>query len=407
MFILHARSVLSPDSPVLPDGAVAVDNDRIAACGPYRRIRQQFPAAEMIDLTDCALLPGQVNAHTHLELTPLKNRISYQGDFFDWVARLRDGRREIVTDLDAALTDAVRQCLRAGVTTVGDICFKHRAWPALARQGLRKVCFAEVFGITADQNSPRQYLENCIAETQTDPLLNLGLSPHAPYSAAPHVYRQASQLAARHRLPLTTHLAETPAEIEFLTSGTGPCLDYSKLIHRWDDSFVCPRQTPVEYFLSLDLSDQSFLLAHVNYLNDDELNALSKTSHSVAYCPRSHHFFGHPEHPFKRLLDAGVNVCLGTDSLASNQSLSILDEMRFLHRRHPELPGPTLLKMATINGAVALRLNDVGLIAPDYQADLIAVPLTQSSSDPLTDLLRSETQPTLTMVAGRILHQTK
>ncbi|KPK75996.1 MAG: hypothetical protein AMJ79_08815 [Phycisphaerae bacterium SM23_30] len=405
MLILHARSVLSAGSPALPDGAVSVTQDRLAACGPYSQLRRQFPDAEVIDLNNCVLLPGLVNAHTHLELTPLKNRISYQGDFFDWVARLSAARRQIEGDLDTILTDAVRQCLKAGVTTVGDICFRHRAWRHLARQSIRKVCFAEVFGITAHPDAPGPYLEKCIAETQINPLLSLGLSPHAPYSAGPRVYQVAAQLAARDRLPLTTHLAETPDEVEFLTTGAGPCLDYLKLIHRWDGSFRCPRRSPVEYFLSLDLAHQPFLLAHVNYLNDDELHALSQTPHSVAYCPRSHQFFGHPQHPFQRLLAAGVNVCLGTDSLASNQTLSILDEIRFLHRHYPDFPAADLLKMATINAALALGLKDVGLIAPDYQADLIAMPIKQTPDDPLTDILHSDTEPVFTMVAGRVLHQ--
>ena len=107
------------------------------------------------------------------------------------------------------------------------------------------------------------------------------------------------------------------------------------------------------------------------------------------------------------MLAAGINVCLGADSLASNQTLSILDEMRFLHHKYPDFPGPVLFRMATINGAAALNLqNQIGLIAGDYQADLIAVPINQSPDDPLTDILRSNAQPTFTMVAGRIVHRT-
>ncbi|MCP4707314.1 MAG: amidohydrolase family protein [Planctomycetes bacterium] len=405
MLILHAQCVLSPGSPDLPDGAVVLQDHKILECLPFSQARNLYPDAQIIDLTHCALLPGLINAHTHLELTPLCGQIPYHGNFFSWVSSLTDARRNYETSLDEVIADACQQFLKAGVTTVGDICFGHRAWPHLASQPVRKVCFAEVFGITADSDSPRQYLRKCLKQTQTNDLLTLGLSPHAPYSAAPHVYQTAAQIAAANHLPITTHLAETTDEIEFLTSGTGPCYDYLKRIDRWDGSFVCPHRSPVDYFLSLDLPPHPFLLAHVNYLTEDELLTLSQTSHSVVYCPRSHRFFQHPPHPFQKMLAAGINLCLGTDSLASNQTLSILDEIRFLHREYPNLKPSTLLKMATINGAAALHLQDkIGIIAPDYQADLIAIPLTKSHPNPLTDILTSSHQPALTMITGRILH---
>ena len=408
MLILHAQCVLSPESPDLPGGAVIVQNHKILDHIPFFQARRRFPDARVIDLTHCALVPGFINAHTHLELTPLGGRNPYRGDFFVWVAGLTAARFEFETSLDTVLAEACDQSLKAGVTTVGDICFRHRAWSHLAKQPIRKVSFAEVFGITADMDSPRQYLLKCLDQTQTDDLLTLGISPHAPYSAAPHVFAAAAQIASDNHLPLTTHLAETTDEIEFLTTGAGKCLDYLHRIHRWDGSFLCPRRTPVDYFLSLDLPAYPFLLAHVNYLTDEELHALSQTTHSVAYCPRSHRFFRHPPHPFQKMLAAGINVCLGTDSLASNQTLSILDEIRFLHREYPNFPPKTLLNMATVNGAAALLMpNKIGVIAPDYYADLIAIPLTQSHLDPLIDLLTSSYQPTFTMVAGRILYHVK
>lgn len=405
MLILHARTILPVVRDPIDDGAVAIDNTTITHCDTYANLRSQFPDAEVIDLTDCAILPGLINAHTHLELSVLKDRVPFRGDFIDWVWRLGAARRELLTDLESCLTDACQKSLAAGVTTVGDICFKHRAWPYLAQMPIRKTCFAEVFGLTKDLDSPCLYLQQCIEQTQTDPLLRLGLSPHAPYSASAGVYNTAAELSAQHDLALTTHLAETPAEIDFLMHGTGPWLSYLQQIHRWDNSFVYPHQRPVEYFLQLDLSDQPFLLAHVNYLNDEELGALAQTNHSVVYCPRSHRFFNHPGHPFRRMLAASINVCLGTDSLASNSTLSILDEIRFLHDNYPDLAGETILQMATLNGARALGWDDkIGTITPGLEADLIAIPLNHPPTDPLSDILSSNTQPYLTMVRGKIIN---
>lgn len=182
-------------------------------------------------------------------------------------------------------------------------------------------------------------------------------------------------------------------------------MDYLQRIHAWDGSFEIPGKRPVAYFLSLNLSDQSFLLAHVNYINDEELGALAKTNHSVVFCPRSHRFFGHRPHRFREMLTAGINVSLGTDSLASNSSLSILDEMRFLHRQFGDLAPETILEMATVNGAKAIGWSDkIGIIEKGKEADLTAILLENSKRDPLTDVLKSEEQPKLTIVRGQIVY---
>ena len=406
MLILHAGTVLPVEAHAIEAGAVAVDGGVIAACGPYELVRKQFPSAEQIDVSNCALLPGLINAHTHLELSHLQGEVPYRGDFIDWVGRLTRARAAHDEDLSEVIADACRGSLAAGVTTVGDISFRHRVWASLADQPIRKTCFAEVFGMTNDLERPRRYLQQCIETTRTDSLLRLGISPHAPYSAGPGVYELAAQLAAEHGLTLATHLAETAAEVQFLQEGFGQWLDYLQRIHRWDGSFSCPHQRPTQYFLGLDLADQPFLLAHVNYIDDKELDALAKTKHSVAFCPRSHHFFDHPPHTFQRMVRAGINVCLGTDSLASNESLSILDEMRFIHRHWADLAGETLLRMATINGAAALGWQDkIGTITVGKEADLIAIELSGKSSDALSDILESTGLAKLTMVRGRIIGQ--
>jgi len=402
MLILHPRVVADPiDSSIIVDAGIAVDGALIVGCGLYRQIRERFGPADEVNLPDCIVLPGLVNAHTHLELSHLKGKIPYDGDFVDWVFRLTKARGDSHDSLVKILIDACRESLQSGVTTVGDICYEHRAWRHLKQLPIRKTCFAEVFGMTVDCDTAEQYLQQCIGDTQTDGLLRLGLSPHAPYSARPGIYETAARLADKYDLALTTHLAETPGELEFLMEGGGPWLEYLRKIGRWDGSFKCPHQSPVEYFLGLDLAGVRVLLGHVNYISDEELSALARTKHSVVFCPRSHGFFGHERHPFERIIEMGVNVCLGTDSLASNETLSILDEMRFLHRQSPGVPVGTLLKMGTINGAIALGWQDkIGSVAPGKEADLIAIPLSGTQSDPLMDILRSAVKPELTMVQG-------
>ena len=416
MIILHARIVIPLDSAAIVDGAVAIDGPLIVGCGRYREILSRFGPADEIDLTDCVLLPGLVNAHTHLELSYLKGEVPYRNNFIQWVDSLMELRSQALSGqpsdgtFERIMNDACQESVQGGVTTVGDISYEHRAWHYLSRLPLRKTCFAEVFGMTGDLDTPDEYLRRCIARTCTDELLRLGLSPHAPYSAGSGVYGLSAELAAEKSsddspISLTTHLAETVEESVFLLEGTGPWLDYLKRINKWDGSFICPKQSPVNYFLSLDLTDQPFLLAHVNYITDDELTALARTEHSVVFCPRSHHFFDRPAHSFRSMLEAGVNVCLGTDSLVSNDSLSILDEMRFLHGQYPNFPVETLLKMGTINGAIALGWQDrIGRLTIGMEADLTAVPLTGDNSNPLTDIFESDTRPQLTIVRGKIVY---
>jgi len=234
--------------------------------------------------------------------------------------------------------------------------------------------------------------------------LKLGLSPHAPYSAGAALYEGVACLAREHNLLMTTHLAETCDEIEFLQSGGGAWRRYLKEIGKWDGLFEAPGESAVRYFLDLDLAGQSVLLAHVNYISDEELEALAGRSHSVVFCPRTHHFFGHQNHRFREMLDCGINVCLGTDSLASNPGLSLLDEMRFLRRGYPGLAPAVIFEMATGNGAKALGWGDaIGSLTPDKIADIIAIPLENSEGEPLVDVLESRYSARWVMVGGEVV----
>lgn len=397
--------------PVWGGGAVAVEGGVIRGVGKTQELAAVYAGAQQIDLGDCVLLPGLINAHTHLELSDLRGRVSFCGSFVDWISRLAAARRRYQGDLGDVIAAACRESVAGGVTTVGDICLKHRAWVHLAAERIRKVCFAEVFGLTGPVETAREYLLECLRDTEQGGLLRLGFSPHAPYSTVRGVYEMAAALAGRSGLALTTHLAETTEEVQFLADGGGDWGEYLRSIHKWDGSFAPPGRTPVDYFLRMKLGGEPFLLAHVNYLGDEELTALARSGHSVAYCPRSHAFFGHPAHRWREMLAAGVNVCLGTDSLASNESLSILDELRFLYGRHRDVDTAMLVKMATINGARALRWEDrIGSLEVGKEADMIAVPLGAAAqgsdaAGALRDVLAGSARPRVTMVAGEVVYR--
>ena len=403
MRAIIGRALWPGVGPVVNEGAVIVRQGRVLATGPWPRLRGEFSRAEILDLSDCLILPGFVNAHTHLELTHLKGRVEYNGDFPTWVRQVTRQRAHEQTLADV-LAAGVRQSLAGGATLVGDISHAGNARQHLLGAPIRKVCFAETVGLADDVSPQQASLEEWLDEGGRDSWTQLGLSPHAPYSSGRRLYELTAQLAAKHDVRLTTHLAEMPAEAEFLQTGAGPWRAFLEDIGKWPASFIPPRCSPVEFFLDLDLAGQDCLLAHVNYLDDDELARLARTRHSVAFCPRSHRYFGHKNHRFRDMLAAGINVCLGTDSLASNDSLSMLDEIRFLHREYPDVPPEQLLAMATRNGARALAWDEhTGALEPGKEADLVAVQITPRDY-PLREVLAGDGPVRMVMIAEEIVH---
>ncbi len=429
----HSDITITNNVTVIQDGAIVVRKGIIEACGRWEQIRQQYRTAAttgVVDLTDCVLIPGLINAHTHLELSHLKNKVPYNGNFIDWVRNVTKNKITAADVLTNIISNACQQLLRSGVTTVGDISSNMLSWITCPLPFIRRTSFIEVFGLSPrDAEITRDYLLKIIASAQpylhnngsntnhpdninpAGSLVKPGISPHALYSAGQTLYELAAELAKTCAMPLTTHLAENPADDTLLCHARGPWRDYLTEIGKWNKNLKWPGTRSVPYFLQMKLHNQPFALAHVNYISDHELDQLAQSPHSVVYCPRAHAFFGHPPHRFRDMLAKGINVCLGTDSLASNQSLSILDEMRFIRRHYPDVPAETLLKMATINAAIALGWQGItGTLEPGKQADITALALTPGNQ-PLklkhwTDILNTNTACTvmLTALQGRIVY---
>lgn len=347
------------------------------------------------DLGDTVLLPAFVNAHTHLELTYCHQRVSYDGVFADWVRSL------VKIWPDAPGEDALRrsaekgleQSLAAGVATIGDIGYGPRSLDVWRASPIPLVGFLEVLGMGPRRLSPHRQafgtLEPLVDTAGLPEHVTLGWSPHAPYSVDTPIYeRIIADVRARDRL-VCTHLAETPDELQLLADGTGPFRELLEQWGLWDGSFIPPGCSPVAYMESLGLLACSPVLVHVNYLREGDLDRLTAAPCHVVYCPRSHAFFGHEPHAYRAMLARGINVCIGTDSLASNDSLSILDELRFMRRRDGDLPGEQILAMGTIAGARALRRDQhVGTVTAGKRADLVVVPLAHpDADDPIDDIL--------------------
>ena len=213
---------------------------------------------------------------------------------------------------------------------------------------------------------------------------NVGLSPHAPYSAHPDLLSAVVELSNRHKVPVAMHLAESPEELELLRHGRGPLRNFLEELGAWDATAVTPGSRPLDYLRLLARAHRA-LVVHGNFLDDEEIAFLAAAERmSVVYCPRTHDWFANPDYPLEKLLAAGATVALGTDGRGASPDLSLLDEMRCAARKHPRVPLAAILRMATIEGAVRLgREMEIGLLAPGRRADLAIVALPdRSAADP-------------------------
>lgn len=364
-----------------------------------------------------AITPGFVNAHTHLELAPLAGD-RYQiddpaEDQIEWLKRVVAQRRVLDHDaLNAAVETNLGDAMAAGTTLVADITTAGLSWPMVAREPVRGVVFSEVLGLSRGRgletsHNAWEWISSINHAEQIAACARPGLSPHAPYSTASWLYHRASSS----RLPLTTHLAELPYEYELLATGEGRLREFLTEIGAWDDDWSPIGPRPADYVRRGDLRRADWLIAHGTYLAPTDFWQLrpeaapSGQRVAIAYCPRTHHRFGHDPHPFRAMLEHGVVVCLGTDSRASTPTLSILDEMRFLRGRDPTLSGPLLLTMGTLFGAWALRAESVtGSLKPGKSADLAVVALPdRDGNDPYRLLLDHDEPVVGTMFEGRFI----
>ena len=397
--ILRAKYVMPDSRTVIENGAVAIQGSKIVDVGLYPSIRSSG-TSPIHDLGEAVLTPGLVNAHTHLDLTSSADSVQRTPKFTDWIFQIV-GKRTPST-VKPSVREGVQQSLTGGVTTVGDIDGTGGSMQILRDTPIRKVVFFEVLGFSGERAAMgltrlATYLG---APPASDSLLTFALSPHAPYSTSAEIYRQCVASG----LSVCTHIAETKEELEFLSSGTGAFLDYLEAFGISTAEWVPPQLTPVQYMETLGVLREDSLLVHCNYLTDADLGLLAESGASVVFCPRSHHYFYHIDHPVLQLIESGINVAIGTDSLASNWSLSLLDELQFLARTQPCLRPETLFDMVTCNGAKALGLEQVGRLEKDWQADIIAVKIPNDGRPAIEQILDSSSENLLTVVGGKVCY---
>jgi cytosine/adenosine deaminase-related metal-dependent hydrolase len=426
--------------PPIAGGGVLTAGGEIVEVGPAAQLRARHPDEEVREHPGCAILPGFVNAHTHLDYSAFLGFRPSRG-FMRWIIRLtRAIHRLSVEDLGASALWGAHECLRHGVTSVADTSYGGGTVArAAAAAGLRARVYLEVFGLddTRLQDTMRRF-KAALAEAQSASVsciwdqdgaerwaggaasVEWGVSPHAPYTVSQALYREVARFARESGVRMATHLAESKTEVRLLSRGFAPAALVYKAMglvsgRRWR----LPRTRPAQYVAGAGALGPDMLVVHGVQLDDDDIAVLAQSGAAVAHCPRSNQRLHCGVAPVAELQAAGITVGLGTDSLASNDSLDMLAEMRAAleasrgRAARPGAPAPltacAVLQMATLDGARALGWETlVGSLQAGKRADLAIVhlpagiPPDASAEDLAYALMQGEVS--LTVADGKIAY---
>lgn len=407
--LFRARIVLPGHRPALENGAVAVAHGRILRVGTWSTLRRHF-TGRAVDLGDTVLLPGLVNAHCHLDYTAMAGLIPPVRSFTDWI--------KSITAIKGTWTDAefaeswlagAQMLLRSGTTTVADVEAVPELLPGMWKSSpLRVISFLEMTGVRS-RRDPRAIVEETTARARAfrGDGSGIGLSPHALYSTTPELLRLSLRAARAHNWRLVTHVAESSEEYDMIRHARGPMCDWLRRNERAMTD--CGRRSPVAQLEQLGYLSPRLLAIHLNYLATGDAKLLAGHGVHVVHCPRSHDYFGHREFPYRRLARAGVNLCLGTDSLVTvrkarreNIALDLFAEMRLFARVHPEVAPAEILALVTRNPARALGLaHRIGVLRPGAAADLIAIPFKGTTTGAATAIVHHQGPVSAAFIQGR------
>jgi len=404
MKIYAASHLLPVSSPPLEGGALAVADGKIAAVGRLSELTAFFNAP-VEEFPGCCIMPGMVNSHSHLELThfpawKIRKGIDYAPrTYIDWMIQVIKIRRSLTrNELEQSILEGIRISLESGTTTIGEIVSApwlmncYRLSPMAGRAYLEAIgqdplrC-AELLAL----------LDDAVSEFDGAGLLP-GISPHAVHTLSAGLFEGLLNLADRHHVPLAIHLAESRAELDFMFDSSGPIAEKLYPFVGWDSYLPTPRRTtPVAYLDSIGVLRPGTVAVHCVHLTPADAETLKRRGVAVVLCPRSNDRLDVGRAPVRLLKKSGIPLSLGTDSLASNDSLSLLDEARFLLESFPEDFTPAeALRMVTLSGAEILGLDSMaGALEPGKRADFLVVSLPE-------DLVARDVTATV-ITAGKLL----
>lgn len=380
--ILRAKTILPITAPAIQDGAVFIVGNKIRQVAAWRDLKPHL-REKAVDLGEVILLPGLVNAHCHLDYTDMAGCLPPPKTFTDWIGGITAHKTGwSYSDYASSWLRGAHQLVRTGTTTVADTevmpDLHPEVWEATP---LRVFLFLEMTGIKS-RRPPQAILREAVEKIDSlrHPRNRAMLSPHAPYSTRPELLQLTARLAQKRNWRVSIHVAESIQEFEMFMRAEGRMHDWLKRNER--DNSDCGLGSPVAHLARNRLLGENVLAIHVNCLAKGDATLLAKNHTHVVHCPRSHSYFKHPPFERSRLARAGVNVCLGTDSLATvrkigrtKPELDMFAEMRELAHKDSSASPSEILRMATVNSARALGLaGKVGELTPNALADLIVIP---------------------------------
>jgi aminodeoxyfutalosine deaminase len=377
----RAAWILPISDPPIPNGCVAIEKGRIVSVGAGQGV-------EAVDLGRVAILPGLVNAHTHLELSYLRNRVPPARQFLSWVRVLMHARRQFPDPIDprilSAARDAIADARASGTALIGDVSNSLVTVPLLNEAGIPAHVFFELLRFNA--RNPDEIVRDAraqVAALPKSPMIRVSLAPHAPYSVAPGLFEAIRrELDADAGSRASVHLGESPEEVEFLKAGTGGWRILLEEFGAWTDDWRPPNCSPVAYLESLGFLDKRVLAVHGVQFSGEDLARLRALDMTLVSCPRSNRYVGVGTPPLEAFFAMGVRVALGTDSLASVENLNMFAELAAAREAAPRVAARRLLESATLEGARALGFEEeFGSIDAGKRAALIVLQVPERVAD--------------------------
>lgn len=425
--------ILPLEQPPIRRGMITIANRRITSMAPTDDPSQlcttsnAAPFTPCIPYRGCAILPGLVNAHTHLDLSGWSHTFADRPKLWEWIPEVVRFRRSERYQPRKAIEDGLRTAVAGGAVAVVDIIPSD--WPTWDPSGgdkadpaddgigpakceptrLRIFSFVECLAPTGVMRIPLAEL----FERHEKACLRLGwhpaISPHAPYTVPVEILDEVVALAEDHNLTLAMHLAETEQDALFLATGEGPLRAMLEKLSTYKPGVFRPGHT-LKDLLKILCRAPRLLLIHGNYLSEPELELVSKVNDRVAivYCPRSHEFFGHAPYPLEQFLAAAIPVLVGTDSRASHPDLSILGELQAVRRKHPKLKAEAIIRMATTEAARFLGCDrELGSLAVGRSAtfSVVEIPSRLETQDPYEMVLSPQSRVRAVWIDGDVVFE--
>jgi aminodeoxyfutalosine deaminase len=401
--ILRSRFVLPISAPLIENGAVAISGDRIVAIGKWSELKRTL-SGEVTDLGETILLPGFINAHCHCDYTDMAGLLSPRGSFSEWIKAIVTLKAQwSYADFAQSWLRGAKQLLHSGTTTVVDMEAVPELLPeVLSATPLRVISCLEIMALKKS-GAPRKIVPASVERAASWPNEQKGLAPHAPYTTTPGVLWECFETARQRGWVSTCHVAESREEFDMFTRSRGALFDWLKTQRDMSD---CVGRTPVEQLDAVGALGPDFIAAHANCVTDEDIALLARRCAHVVHCPRSHDYFKHDSFRYEAMRDARINVCIGTDSMASVRKepkepmeLNVLSELRAFARKREDIAPTELLQLVTTNAARAIgRAGNFGELTAGARADVIAIPV---AGNPLEAVLGHRGDVFASMIGGK------